>query len=141
MPPRALLLLLGLGGCAGQDWRAADLQLDIDAAAWPGAPDEALIRICVEPVGNYEEARGAGRLAFTGIPAGEPVAVTVDVLDPDAEERFFSRAGPATLDAGVPYDRVSAAACAADDCAACAAEGARVAAGEPDWLLAVRFFD
>lgn len=137
---RALLAAALLGGCGLEEWRNADLQLDVTDASLGDHPDETRVRICVEGAGNAEEALGAGRLGFPGLPAGEPLQVTVDTLSDEDEEIRTGRAGPVTLGEGQPYAELAWEACE-EGCAACRAEGQLAAADEADWLLAVRFLD
>ena len=132
------LLLVVLAGCAVEDWRNADLQLDIDGIVFDGDPTETRVRICVDGVGNEESALGAGRVAFPAIPADIDVPVTVDTLSDTADETRTGRAGPLTLDAATPYAATPWSACDPGDCAACQSAGDRAAAGDPDWLLAIR---
>lgn len=122
-----------LGACGLEEYRNADLQLDVVGAP---ASDEDRVRICVSGVGNREQALGAGRLAFAGLPAGEAAEVTVDLLDAEGEARL-GRAGPVVLDADEPWARTGWQDCT-EDCVACVASGERAPAGEADWLLAVR---
>ncbi len=117
-------------GCSVEDWRSADLQLDIGGAPW-GTEDR--VRICVDGVGNLEEALGAGRVAFTGIPVQDEVTVTVDLLDED--EARLGRAGPIVL--RETWQRTEWSLCE-EDCTACTASGTR-AEGEASLLLAIRF--
>jgi hypothetical protein len=134
--------LLLSSACAVEEWRNADLQLDVRGAA---VHDEDLVRICVEGVGILEQAAGAGRLGFTGIPQGEDVAITVDLVaqvDTAGVGTWGYRVGPALLGADPAYLEVDAAPCAeGEDCALCATAGERAPEGQPDWLLAVRFLD
>lgn len=134
----ALAALLTLGGCAVEEWRNADLQLDVQEVAFEGDPTETRVRICVAEVGNEEAALGAGRVAFPAIPVGGPVSVTVDTLSDEAEETRTGRAGPVSLGADAPYATAEWSACDPGDCAACQAAGDRAREGEEDWLLAMR---
>lgn len=122
-----------LGACGLEEYRNADLQLDVAGAP---ASDEDRVRICVSGVGLREQALGAGRLAFAGLPADEAAEVTVDLLAEDGEARL-GRAGPVILDADAPWARTEWTDCI-EDCAACEATGERAPAGAADWLLAVR---
>ena len=135
------LLALLLVGCDVEDWRNADLQLDILDASLGANPDEVVARICVDGAGQTEDALQTGRLAFPGLPAGQPLQITVDTLDESDGEIRGGRAGPVTLDADEPYTSTSWAACTGEDCAACTAEGALAEAGDEDWLLAIRFVE
>ncbi len=139
---RAGLLGLALSGCdAGlEEYRNADLQLEVLDAALGEHPDEVRVRICVEGAGNAEEALGAGRVGFPGLPAGQDLLVTVDALDDEVEELRTGRAGPVTLGASAPWVEQTWTSCEDEAaCEACTATGALAAEGEPDWLLAVRF--
>jgi len=133
---RWVLPLLLLLGCTVEEWRNADLHLDITDMSWS---DEDRIRICVDGAGIHEEALGAGRAAFTGISAGAPVSVTVDLLEEDSSSLGIrlGRAGPISFEEPgwieAPWEPCL------EDCGACSSEGSLTQAGEPDWLLAVRF--
>lgn len=127
-----------LGGCGLEEWRNADLQLDVLGAELGDHPDEIRARICVDGAGNMEEALGAGKVGFPGLPAGAPLTITVDTLVDDEDELRGGRAGPVTLDEQNPYSSVGWEPCEGDDCAACVASGALAAEGDQDWLLAVR---
>ena len=139
-PRVAPLLALALGGCGLEEWRNADLQVDVRGAELGLHPDEARVRICVDGVGDMEEARGAGRLGFPGLPAGQPLVVTVDTLS-DEDELRGGRAGPVTLGEDQPYADLDWELCQGADCAACQAEGELAATDEADWLLAVNMVE
>ena len=94
----------------------------------------------MDGVGAVEEALGAGRVAFPGLPADQRTTVTIDTLSEGGGART-GRASPAALDEAQPYIAVEWIACAGDDCAPCEATGALAEPGAPDWLLAVRFAD
>ena len=85
-----LLLAVATGGCGLEEWRNADLHLDIRGAS---LFDEDRVRLCVEGVGHRDQALGAGRVAFTGLPAGEPAMVTVEQLSDEGGS--LGRAGGA----------------------------------------------
>jgi len=138
---RAPLVALILTACDVEDWRNADLQLDIEGASLGSVPDEVVGRICIDDVGRTEDALQTGRLAFPGLPAGQPLTVTVDTLDDATDETRTGRAGPVILGADAPYLVSAWEPCEGDACAACTAEGALAQAGEDDWLLAVRFVE
>ena len=140
LPPLAVALATLSSRCAVEEYRNADLQLDVSGLVTTGARDETRVRICVEGVGNAEEALGAGRVPFVGLPPDQAAVITVDTLSDSVEETRQGRVGPVTLDGDTPYAEAAWVACDAD-CGACAASGAVVAEGEPDWLLGVRFLD
>lgn len=124
-------LLSSLPACAEPDYRAADLQLDIDAAIPVGAE---LIHVCVDGVGMLDQGAGNGRVAFAAIPPSGSYGVTVEVRDADGAS--MGVAGPATLSEDVPWVLV------AFDPAApggCVTGGDPVLEGEDSWLLGVRF--
>lgn len=120
-----------LAGCARETYDVADLQVDVTA---PLPADAETLRLCVTGVGTMETGAGNGRAAFTGIPADVPVELSLTVLD--AAGGVLGGAGPVTVDAAAPYATTPFRDGAEP---ACAAEGERVAEGEPDQLLAVRF--
>ncbi len=133
--PAALLV----GACGMEEYRNADLQLDVS-----GAPvvDEDRVRICVGGVGNREQAVGSGRLAFAGLPATGDHEVLVDLLD-ESGARRLGRAGPVTLGDSLSWSQVGWTSCEDDGqddgCGACEADGNRAEEGASDRLLGVRF--
>lgn len=131
--------LLILAGCAVEDVRNADLQLDIVEAELGEHPDETIVRVCVTGVGNHEEALGAGAVAFTGLPADTALEVWVDALAGADSDESVGSAGPLTLSPDAPWSQVEWTPCAVAPCAACQATGDLVRAGQDDALLAVRF--
>jgi hypothetical protein len=72
--PAALLLL---GACTREQYRNADLQLDI-LGALPSHADR--VRICVEDLRSRTVGAGGDRYAVPGLPVGEPATVIVDAL-------------------------------------------------------------
>ena len=102
MTPRALLpLLLALTACQVEEWRNADLQLDVLDAQ---LDTTTLMRVCVDGVGVRDGAVGANRLAYPGLPADGPLTVTVDALDAGdtgQDAIRLGRAGPVTFDGDV----------------------------------------
>lgn len=133
--------LVVLAGCAVEQWRNADLQLDIAVPTLPA--DTARVRVCVTEVGVHEQAVGAGRIAFPGLPADGPMTVTVDLLatnedDTAGEALRTARAGPTTLDDRTPWKQVTQTSCKEGACAACSADGSR-GTNNADRLLAVRY--
>lgn len=137
----ALVALL-LSACAVEQWRNADLQLDVAGA---GLSDEDIVRVCVVGSGQYEQAVGAGRIAVPGLPADEPAMVEVHLVQAAADSGAttadsFGHAGPVALDAGTSYAEVSWAE-AVEAEALCEDGWGPVPTGQPSWLLAVRFRD
>ena len=130
------LLALLLIGCTTEEWRNADLQLDIFGASWD---TEERARLCVEGVGILEEAMAAGRIGYTGVPDDIEVILTVDLLDDDDTSgvgKRRGRAGPISFADG-DWQGVDWEACEGD-CPACTSGGDdRAQAGGR--LLAVRF--
>lgn len=118
-------------GCARETYDVADLQVDITAPL-PGAA--ATLRVCVTGAGVLDIGAGNGRAAFTGLPAGVPAEVRVTAWD--ADDAVLGGAGPVWVDAEAPW---AEAAWRDGPEPACDDDGERVAAGEADWLLAVRF--
>jgi hypothetical protein len=129
-----LLLAVAMGGCGLEEWRNADLHLDIRGAS---LVDEDRVRLCVEGVGHRDQALGAGRVAFTGLPAGEPAMVTVEHLSEDGGS--LGRAGPVELD-GSGVVETEWAPCE-EVCTPCEVDGERAEDGAADWLLGVRFVE
>ena len=74
---RLLPAVLVLTGCAREEYRNADLQIDI-LAAQPGHADR--IRICVDGVRTRTVGAGGGRYAVPGLKVDSAVTVSVDVL-------------------------------------------------------------
>lgn len=146
MRPRAGLLAgLLLVGCEVEEWRNADLQLEVVGAA---LDTQDIVRICIDDVGSRDVALGAGRVAYPGVPPEGAVTVTVDVLAPDSsgdtgggdsgssDAVRLGRAGPVSFET-VAHAEVAWVACT-DDCTPC--RQADVEVGEGDTrLLAVRF--
>lgn len=130
------LLALLLVGCTTEEWRNADLQLDIVGASWD---TEDRARLCVEGVGILEEAMAAGRIGYTGVPDDIEVVLTVDLLDADDTSGAGvrqGRAGPISFADG-DWQSVDWEVCE-EDCSGCTSGGeARAEAGGR--LLAVRF--
>jgi len=128
-----------LSGCAVEEWRNADLHLDVQGADWD---TEDRVRICVDGVGIYEEALGAGRVAFVGIPTGSPVLVSVDLLaeadDTGTVEQRTGRAGPIELSLEAAHQQTSWQTCEGD-CPICSASGSMAADDSDNWLFTVRF--
>ena len=128
-------LLILLSGCVTEEWSRADLQLDITGAHWES---EARARLCVDGVGNYEEAMAAGLIGYTGVPEDIEVVLTGDILD-DSETSGagirLGRAGPISFADG-DWQAVAWEECDGD-CPACTTSGERVDSG--GLLLAVRF--
>lgn len=122
-----ILLLLA---CAGPDYRAADLQLDVAAALPEGAET---LRVCVEGWGVYEVGAGNGRAAVAGLVVDDEYTVTVDVND--AAGGILAQSAPTVLGLGATWTTAPLQA----PLGACEAEGEPASAGEDSWLLAVRF--
>ncbi len=119
-----------LAACVSFDIAHADLQLDLQGTV-PEAAER--IRICVEGVGVSEQGlRFDGLHAVPGLPAGEPLSVTVDLLD--AGGTVAARGTAASL-AGYA---VSSLVDCSGGCAPCEASGSFAPEGDPAWLLAVR---
>lgn len=139
-----LLLLPALAACEVEDWRNADLQLDVTGADLVSTD---LVKICVEGVGSRQVALGAGRAAYPGLPAEGALTVTVDALSAaedtgsgdtgDSGTVRLGRAGP------VEFDGLSLLETAWEPCQDGACEPCREAAVPVDEtetrLLAVRF--
>ena len=144
-------------GCTVQDWKPAELQLDIHGAS---LTDTDRIRICVEGYGMREAALGAGRVAFTGLPPDSELQITVDALvstgqTEDSGETVdlrSGRAGPVCLGPEDVWSTSDWTPCttegiddtglaASGDCAPCQTPGDRVSNGESSVVLAIRFSD
>jgi len=135
-------------GCGVEEWRNADLQLDVSS----DLPDTAeQVRVCVDGAGVRElGAAAVGRFAVPGVPTDRPAIVTVQVLAAGSEDTALSdsggqvigQAGPVTLEADAPY-----ASTAYNDYtggaspALCEVSGSFAGEEEESWLLAVRFTD
>ncbi len=127
-----MLTALLLGACGGVEYRAADLQLDL-AGELP--LETHSVRICVEGVGaRGMGARLAGTYSYPGLPVGEPLDITVDVLGEDGEVLLEAQA-PALSG----YREEELREC--DPCSACQATGTAADPDGPSWLLALRFWD
>lgn len=127
----ALSFLLG---CTPVAHRYADVQLDV-----PGEmpPEAEFVRICVEGVGTQEfGARLTGRFSMTGLPAGEPANVGVDVLDADGGLLMS-----ASVDGLLDHTLATRLECSSGAvCAPCEGEST-VPLLEDAWLLGVRFLE
>ena len=113
------------------DYRPADLQIDLPGLVPDGAET---VRICVDGVGSRSfGARLAGRFAMSGLPAGQPLDVVIDVMDGDGELMVQGRAEGVEgwVEGELDED--------CDTCAPCGATGSFAAPGEDSWVLAVRF--
>ncbi len=144
-------VLAGATGCpTAEEWRNADLQLDVRADL---PEDAARVRICVAGTGSRTQGAGPDAYAVPGIPTDRPAVVTVDVLAPSGdaedtgsgEDRVLARAGPIALDAATPWREAPLEVFGEADGAcpacpeACAPTGAFAPAEAASWLLAVRF--
>ncbi len=123
-----------MAGCASHDWRNADLQIDVDGLQ---VSDEDRVRICVEGAGQREQAVGAGRLTFPGLPSDGVLRIWVDLMD---ESKRAARAGPTRLGGDTIYAELQWNACAAD-CPPCEDGGKGPSEGADNRLLAVRLLD
>lgn len=130
-----IALLALLLGCM-EEWRNADVHVDVTGAAWT---DTDPVRLCLQDSGVHEQALGAGRVGFTGIAVGVSGPLTVDILDPGDDSRALGRAGPIEISEDVPWQSVDWQDCGEAGCDACTSEGRRVEEGSPSWLLSVRF--
>ena len=113
------------------DYRDADLQLDL-----PGlVPDQAeQVRVCIAGVGEQSfGARMNGLFAVTGLPAGEPVDVTVDVVE---QELVTVRGQAEQLS---DYQLGSREDCPEEGCEPCTEQDRFAPAQEDTWVLALRF--
>ena len=151
---RALLTvcaLAGLVGCEAEEYRNADLQLDIQAAL-PSAAEQ--VRICVEGVGSHSAGAGGDRYGFAGIPRTEAIQVTADVLVEQGDDSgqptmmAIARATDVALSAESPYRVVELEVFSSEGAASCAScpvgcdpEGSIAGEEEESWLLAVRFME
>ncbi len=130
------LLALSLAGCGLEEWRNADLQLEVQGAV---LDTQASMRVCVAEVGTRSGALKAGRLAYPGLPVEGTLTVVVDALeagDTGIDAVRIGRAGPVDFEAdGV--QTVDWQDCT-EDCEPCR-EAASPAEPEQSRLLAVRF--
>lgn len=137
---RGLVLIAWLGclalpSCVTEEWRSADLQLDVTGTDWD---TEERVRLCVEGVGIQEEALAAGRVGFTGLPEDIEITLTVDILEDSGAGGAGvrrGRAGPISFTEGV-WQAAEWEDCEGD-CPGCTASGDRAASDGR--LLAVRF--
>lgn len=131
-----MLLLSGtMFGCGRVDYDVADLQLDIAA---PLPADAETLHVCVVGAGELSRGAGDGRLAFTGLPAGDPATVIVEASD-DAGT-LLGRTGATVLDADAPWvttEWVTTGWLPPGE--PCVDAGAPAPAGSDTWLLALRF--
>ncbi len=153
----ALIALLTLAGCTREEYRNADLQLDI-LDIQPAYAER--IRVCVEGVRSRTMGAGGGRYALPGLPPDRLAEVTVDVLveigtdtqDDTGLDALVTVAstGRVSLSADEPWRQVELehfadGADAAQDCSECpepCRTNTNAAPTEEDsWLLATRFLD
>jgi hypothetical protein len=92
--PVAALAALLLSACGLEEWRNADVQLEIQGAS---LDTQASVRVCVAEAGTRNKALKAGRVAFPGLPDEGALTVTVDAFE--SEDTGFDavrigRAGP-----------------------------------------------
>ena len=129
--------LLLLPACEVEEWRNADLQLEVTGAA---IDSETIIRVCVDGVGTRDHALGAGRVAYPGLPAEGPLTVTVDALveaeDTGQDAVLLGRAGPVVFDGSAHLE--AAWVTCQDDCTPCRQASTEVDQ-EQNRLLGVRF--
>lgn len=134
-----MIWLLLLSACVVEEWRNADLHVDVTGADWT---DTDTVRLCVAGVGPQEEALGAGRVGYPGIPTdGAPRSLIIDLMDPDpdTDDRRLGRAGPIALTTDTPWQEVAMVSCDTEPCGGCTAQGERADPDDLSWLLAVRF--
>ncbi len=140
-----------LAACTAEEYRNADLQLDI-LAALPSAGEQ--VRICVEGVGSHSVGAGGDRYGFAGVPISEQVQVTADVLVQEGDDSglptmlAIARATDVALSAEFPYREVELEIFSSDGALPCAScpvacdpEGSIAGEEEESWLLAVRFME
>ncbi len=151
------IAVLGLvSACSHEDYRNADLQLDI-LAPLPSAAER--VRICVEGARSRTAGAGGERYALPGLTVGQDAPVTVDVLvvDPATQDDTalvslitIARSRAVTLTSDQPYlsTELDVYADSADDAMACSdcpqACGTVIDAADPEdesWLLTARFQD
>ncbi len=152
-----LPLTLLLFGCTREEYRNADLQLDI-LAPQPSWADR--VRICAEGVLTRTMGAGDGSYALPGLPADRPVTVAVQLLvDPLGEGTDDTgHDGPLLagstawvgLSGDTPWleadlELFAHSAQAARDCVECPppcqTENYPAASEEESWLLVTRFQD
>ncbi len=126
--------MLLLAGCAGPEWRNADLQIDVEGMA---ISDEDRVRVCVEGAGQREQTVGSGTVSFPGLPTDQDLRIWVDLVD--TEERA-ARAGPTRLSSDTEYAVLKWQDCS-EDCPICEDPGKGAEKGEESLLLAIRFRD
>ena len=128
------LALVLMVGCAGPDWRNADLQIDVSGLE---IHDQDRVRICVQGAGQRELAVGAGRMSFPGLPGTGELSIRVDLMDEDLR---LARAGPTTLGLVADHAVLQWQGCTTD-CVLCEDPGRGAEDGVKSRLLAVRFID
>lgn len=151
--PLLLIALLLLSSCTREEYRNADLQLDI-LGALPAHADR--VRICVEDLRSRTVGAGGDRYAVPGLPSGEPATVVVDALVEGAgaedsglvELITVARSAQVTLSADVPWletelevfaDSTEQAQACVDCPTACGTTATAAETEEESWLLTVRF--
>lgn len=116
--------------CARTAHVPVDLQLDVDGVL----PDRAeAVRICVTDGPMREFGAADGAFALTGLEVDVSPEITADVLDEDRV--MIARVGPVVADSA--YTVATPVDCAG--CTGCSSSGAVPPAGEPSWVLGLRF--
>lgn len=136
--------------CGREEWRNADLQLDIDAPVPTGTGE---VRVCVQGQGIRTVGAAGDLYAVPGLVAGGDVSVTVDALSLSGEGAgvVLGRCGPVDLGPGTPWRRepwmtwgdstqdTSDTGALVPAPEPCTASGSFAPDEEDSWLLAVRF--
>ena len=107
-----MLISLVLLACT-DDWRYADIQLDISRANWQR---ESRIRTCVQDQQSHESALQAGRVAMDFL--NVPLKLTVQLIPPVGEGDSASHQITESIDS-VGYHRTEWVACEPIDCPPC----------------------
>jgi hypothetical protein len=119
-----------LVACARTPHVPVDLQVDVDSALPDGA--EAVM-ICVTDGPSRHFGAADGAFALTGLFADEWPEITADVLDSD--DIVVASTGPFVADSA--YTVAALVDC--PGCSGCSSTGVTPAAGEPSWVLGLRF--
>lgn len=123
-------LFVALSACARTPHVPVDLQVDVSSGLPVGA--EA-VRICVTDGPSRRFGAADGAFALTGLFPDEWPEVTADVLD--ADDATIARAGPFVADSA--YTVAALVDC--PGCTVCSSSDVTPAAGEPSWVLGLRF--
>jgi hypothetical protein len=132
---RIVLLTVFLFSCAIDERRPADFQIDVVGSE---LLDTDRVRVCIADVMVHESAVGHGRIAIAGLPADEPLNITVNGMTNAVRS---GQTNQVTLDSNTPWAEVEWAECTTD-CVPCSIEkNPTPSSDNSTLLLAIHFID